>query len=817
MKAAQNSEFFFPRRLKNEMKFILSSPLTLVTAGAGFGKTTAVSGFLETLSEERVCRWYTCFGEPPERAWAGICELLTFTDPNTAGFLGKIGLPTLDNLGHIALLMDGFCCGNETILVIDNYQLAGFQESYRLLNALAAHRCKNLHFVVLTHPIHEGTAQPVFNPRMHQIEQATFCFHGAEIQTLFSKYGANISARDAELLDMETEGWVAALRLYLSHFLSGGALNENVGINELMERVFWQPLGEEQREFFLGLSLLDTFTEVQASRILGQEAVSTALWDAVRRNPFVRRVGEEYTLHSLLKEYLSTRMLTQADTFHKTMWRRAGSACAVQGKSIEAFLFFVACGEDAMAYGIPLTSFQMVELVQNKSVELETLLLRISDASLLPHPEYLLSYAIKAILQGKVTLARTMIKRLKGLFSHSELEEKTRRYVSGMLELIASFQAYNNAAEMGRHHKAAWEQIGEDYQFYETNEPWTSCAPSVAFMFWRESGNLKEACRILTDDVRYYVSLTGGHGAGSPETMQADLLLLAGDDRQAELKAFQALYIAGEGGQDSLCFCAELTLCRLAMLRGSAREFQAALDAIRHRAFNGTESRCVTTSEVCLGFAYRLLDMDNQIPGWLGKLSSIRRYLYRVSVPFAQIIYARLLRKKDPIRFMAVSDELLKEAEELHVLLPKLYYWLEQAVYYEQGGSRAMARERVGQALSHALPDKVYLPIAEYYAELSGVLADPALPCTDAAGLEKVCALGRQFISGTVAVRAALLDTSSLTPREREIALLAKQRLSTQEIARQLTISKATVRNTLSKVYDKLHIRGKNALSNLQF
>lgn len=817
MKASQDRRLFFPSRLKNEMKSILSAPLTLVTAGSGFGKTTAVSSFVETLSEEQVCRWYTCFGEPPERAWAGICELLAIADPNTAGFLTKISAPTLDSLGHIALLMGGFHCERETILVIDNYQMAGFPEPYRLLDTLAAHRCTNLHFVVLTHPIHMGAAQSGSNPHIHQIEQTLFCFHGSEIQTLFSRLGANICSQDADLLDTETEGWVAALRLYLSHFLSGGALNENVGINELMERVFWRPLREEQREFFLGLSLLDTFTEAQAACMLGQDKVSAALWETVRNNPFVRRTGEEYTLHSLLKEYLSTKMLVQTDAFHKTMWRRAGSACAVRGKNIEAFLFFSACGEDATAYGIPLTSFQEVELVRNKSTELETLLTRIPDAPLLLHPEPLLSYAIKAVLQGKGTLARTTVIRLKGLSAHPGLEDKARRYVSAALELIASFQAYNDAAEMSRHHKAAWEQIGGTYLLHETSEPWTSCAPSVAFMFWRESGNLKEACRILTEDVHYYVGLSGGNGAGSPETMQAELLLLAGDDQQAELKAHRALYIAGKHGQDSLCFCAELTLCRLALLRGKVTEFRAALEAIRLRAFTGAESRCVTSAEVCLGFAYRLLDMDDQIPGWMENLPSIQQYLYHVSVPFAQIIFARLLLKKDPIRFIAISDELIREADQQHSLLPKLYYWLEQAVYYEQTGFRAKARERVGQALSHALPDEVYLPIAEYYAQLSEVLEDPALPCADKAGLERVCSLGRRFVSGVAAVRAALLDTSPLTPREREIALLAKQRLSTQEIAQQLTISVATVRNTLSKVYDKLNIRGKAELANRQF
>ncbi len=51
-----------------------------------------------------------------------------------------------------------------------------------------------------------------------------------------------------------------------------------------------------------------------------------------------------------------------------------------------------------------------------------------------------------------------------------------------------------------------------------------------------------------------------------------------------------------------------------------------------------------------------------------------------------------------------------------------------------------------------------------------------------------------------------------LTPREREIAALAQSRLSTKEIASQLYISPATVKNTLSKIYSKLGIKGKREL-----
>lgn len=67
---------------------------------------------------------------------------------------------------------------------------------------------------------------------------------------------------------------------------------------------------------------------------------------------------------------------------------------------------------------------------------------------------------------------------------------------------------------------------------------------------------------------------------------------------------------------------------------------------------------------------------------------------------------------------------------------------------------------------------------------------------------------GRQKI-----LRAVWKESSPLTPREREIAILAKERLTAQEISARLQISEATVRTVLRTVYSKLGIHSKLELA----
>ena len=816
MKPKQPRKTHFPPRLAGALTAISERPLTLITAGSGYGKTTAVSNYLEHLPEEWACHWYTCFGEPPERMWEGICALLAFGDRRTAGLLSKLDQPGLDSLGRIALLMDSFSCARETVLVIDNFQLSAFPAPFRLLDALAAHRCGRLHLVVLTQPIHTGEALSVSSPRVHQIEQGAFCFGAADVRKLFRLWGAELEPEQAAQLAASTEGWVAALRLHLAHFLSGGALDESVGMNELMEQAFWRRRSERERRFFLGLSLLNTFTEAQAAVMLGGGELPEALWEMVRKNAFVRRVGDEYTLHSLLREYLGAKLLARPEAFRRLLWTRAGKACLLRGRTIEAMRFAMRAGDDGAALAIPLTSQQLAELVRTRAEQLEALLARCPPELLAPRWSLLLGAAIKAGLNGKRALARTALSRLAELRDAAP-NEGARRTAAAALELAASFSAFNDIAEMSRHHTAACGLLDDPRDFYLTNDSWTFGVPSVAYMFWRERGTLMESARLLERGLPRYALLSGGKGAGAAEAMYAEALLLSGAEDGARAAARQAKAIAAERGQDSVYFCALTVLARLAVLRGDGAAFSAAAGAIERHAFEGREFGCVTASETALGFLYALLGMEEKIPCWLLRSDSVRQTLYPVSVPFAHIITLRWMRLHAPEELCGAAEAFGQESDAMHHLMPRLYGYLEEAVFHEQSGSRAMARERTGQALACALPDQAYLPVAEYYGPLSAVLDDPALCRADPAALERIKALGRRFAAGAAAVRAALSGASPLTPREREIALLARERLSTREIARHLTISAATVRNTLNKVYSKLGIRGKAELSGLQF
>ncbi len=57
------------------------------------------------------------------------------------------------------------------------------------------------------------------------------------------------------------------------------------------------------------------------------------------------------------------------------------------------------------------------------------------------------------------------------------------------------------------------------------------------------------------------------------------------------------------------------------------------------------------------------------------------------------------------------------------------------------------------------------------------------------------------------------MEKSFLTPREREITVLVATGASNKEIAYQLAISQKTVKNTLTRVFDKTQTRSRTELA----
>lgn len=116
-----------------------------------------------------------------------------------------------------------------------------------------------------------------------------------------------------------------------------------------------------------------------------------------------------------------------------------------------------------------------------------------------------------------------------------------------------------------------------------------------------------------------------------------------------------------------------------------------------------------------------------------------------------------------------------------------------------------MAKLHLDQAISLALPDKLYMPLAEYRRQLD-FLMDERLGDASQEALSQVKALNRTYLEGWTVLHNTQRGrrvTNALTTREREVAKHAAFGLSNKEIAERLNISVNTVKQSLRTAMDK--------------
>jgi len=310
--------------------------------------------------------------------------------------------------------------------------------------------------------------------------------------------------------------------------------------------------------------------------------------------------------------------------------------------------------------------------------------------------------------------------------------------------------------------------------------------------------------------------ITDGYIYGASSVFHAEAMLMHGNDKEAEVLCYKALAAAKEHDQTSMLLYGELLRARIGILRGNKDMFQAALAEIKKHTGSDSKTFILRTAELCITILGLILDKQDMIAQWFCDPKSIEAVLYPASISStAKQLYAKklLLEKRYPELCGALAHNADKERDCIY-LMPRLQHHIHLAIAHNRVGQGDTAMEHLHMALDYALPDKVYLPFAEQMGAMLPLLKGVPSVKYDRKQLNELIALcerqeeGRQKI-----VRAVLKESSPLTPREREIAILAKERLTAQEISAKLQISEATVRTVLRTVYSKLGIHSKLELA----
>jgi LuxR family maltose regulon positive regulatory protein len=339
-------------RLLERLNGGLHCKLTLISAPAGFGKTTLVSAWIEGI--ERPVAWLSLdAGENDLTRFLTYLVAAVQTIAPTVGegvlhaFQSSQPLPTEALL--TALLNDLTTIKDPFVLVLDDYQLLESQPVDQALTSLIEHLPPQMHLVITTR---EDPHLPLTRLRargqLTELRAADLRFTASEAAAFLNQgMGLSLSVADIAALENRTEGWITGLQLAAlsiqSHqdvagFIRAFAGDHRYIMDYLVEEVLsLQP--EAIRNFLLQTSILDQLSGPLCDAVTGQQEGHARLEALERGNFFVVPLDDQrhwYRYHHLFAQVLSAHLMEEQPDQVSTLHRRASEWYEQNGSAANA-------------------------------------------------------------------------------------------------------------------------------------------------------------------------------------------------------------------------------------------------------------------------------------------------------------------------------------------------------------------------------------------------------------------------------------------------------------------------------------------------
>lgn len=313
--------------------------LTLVSASAGFGKTTLVS---EWVAQSGLPVAWLSLDEGDNDPVRFISYLITALQTIHTG-IGESLLAALQSRQPpsteailTALLNEIATSLNEFLFVLDDYHVIDSKPVDEILSFLVEHPPPQMRLIIATR---EDPSLPLARLRargqLTELRAADLRFTPAEAAEFLNRMmGLNLSDKDVAALESRTEGWIAGLQLAalslqgredITGFIRAFTGSNRFVLDYLVEEVL-QRQPESARNFLLHTSILDRFCASLCNAVTERQDGKEMLSALEYSNLFLVPLDDQrqwYRYHHLFAEVLQSYLRQEQPDQVSTLHRRA--------------------------------------------------------------------------------------------------------------------------------------------------------------------------------------------------------------------------------------------------------------------------------------------------------------------------------------------------------------------------------------------------------------------------------------------------------------------------------------------------------------
>ena len=331
----------------------MEQALTLVSAPAGFGKTTLLAQWIA--ERDIPVAWLSLEPEDndPVRFLSYVIAALRMVDAHLgATALALLRTPQPPPPEMVMALLSNELMRSPTgdfALVLDDYHLITATPIHRALTTLVEHMPPQMHLLIATRadpPL--PLARLRARGHLRELRAADLRFSSEEASAfLHTVMGLDLSRQALEALESRVEGWVAGLQLAglslygrtdVATFLAAFTGSHRFVLDYLSEEVLSR-LSTPVLSFLVQTSILERLSGSLCDAVTGEEGSQAMLEALEQANLFVVSLDEErrwYRYHHLFADVLRSRLWRTQPTQVPVLHHRASKWYAQQGQLVEA-------------------------------------------------------------------------------------------------------------------------------------------------------------------------------------------------------------------------------------------------------------------------------------------------------------------------------------------------------------------------------------------------------------------------------------------------------------------------------------------------
>ena len=815
---------FKRQRLNNLLEEAIKCPVVVVCAGTGYGKTYAVSNYVEQHSYPVAWMQLSDLDNVGYRAWENFIRAFSQVNEEIAKGFKEFGFPdTEEKHNQLYRLYDSLLSKQRYTLVLDDFHLVKDPTVLAFVERAIYHMPLNRRTVIIIsrEPPQINLAGFRIRGTLANIHEQELNFTESELAQFMIHQGLSLRTQTLREIFQDTRGWAFAVSfiaqsLKKSPLYSGYVRSALIkSLFRMMETEVFNTASEKLKHFLVCLSLVDHLSANLVSVLANED--KSLLAELEQQNAFIRfdSYVDAYMIHHLYLDFLRSKQDILTEEEVRRTYQIAADWCKQTDFKIDALSYYEKIGDYESIVSI---FFNLPPYVPR---DIAFYAAPLFDRA---PPDVFMRVNLFAVMH-----ARTVI----SLGKWKEAMELIARYEAELLRLPEDDKLRNNTLSGIYHCQAMMRQLmcttDDCYDFhvyYAKMEEYLAKSPveinkvsSLPIGAWfnlvgsARGGAPQDYIDSLDRAVDCFSRCFNGSMAGMDDLARGELKFYQNDVRAAESFFNKGIARAREYRQFGLIHRALFYMIRIAVSQGDlAKAEQALKDA--EVLLNETEyvNRNMAY-EITLGAYYSFASQSERVPGWMKEKFSAYDHTFFKENSVNQVKAYYYYTTNNYVPLLAyIEDQRRLES----VLYGRIELGAMEASTLFKTNDRVGAFSALRETYEIAQPNAILMPficlgkdmrtlVAAAQQEQDCGIAKPWLEMVE----HKSVTFGKRHMKFISDYRIAnnLDGEVNLTSRELEVLRYMYHGLSRSEIAANMNLSISTVKHFINSIYDKLKAR----------